>query len=87
LDHAQPGTRLEKPTVHSPQEIADRVGGISVKSLAELIRNARLETTTLGYSEPSRRGGRGRRIWGMTDDQLEQLLSYRKGRGQATTSS
>jgi hypothetical protein len=54
-----------------------------VKSLAELIRNAGLETTTLGYAEPSRRGGRARRLWGMTDDQLERLLSFRERRGQA----
>ena len=66
------------PKIHSPQDIAERVGGISVKSLAELIRNAGLETTTLGYAEPSRRGGPARRLWGMTDDQLDRLLEFRK---------
>jgi hypothetical protein len=83
LDEAHTGTSTEERKVHSPQEIANRVGGISVKTLAELIRHAGLETTTLGYAEPSRRGGRARRLWGMTDDQLERLLSFREQRGQA----
>jgi hypothetical protein len=64
----------------SPDEIADRIGGVSVKSLSELIRKHGLETTTLGYSEPSRRGGPPRRIWGMTPDQLQALLAVRERR-------
>ena len=71
--------------LHCPEEIARRAGGISVKSLAELIRKAGLETTTLGYAEPSRRGGPARRLWGMTDDQLGRLLEFRQGRGQKSS--
>jgi hypothetical protein len=63
--------------IHSPKEIADRLGGISVKSLCELIRTRRLETTTLGYADPSPKGGPRRRIWGMTDAQLQALLAVR----------
>ena len=67
--------------VNTPEDIAERLGGISVKSLTELIRNSGLETTTLGYSEPSRKGGRRRRVWGMTEPQLEALLALRRRRG------
>ena len=73
--------------VYSPEEIAERVGGISVKSLAEVIRKAGLDTTTLGYAEPSKRGGPSRRIWGMTDDQLERLLHFRNERGRGSRTS
>jgi hypothetical protein len=74
------GSRL--PKIHSPEEIAERLGGISVKSLTELIRNSGLETTILGYADPSRKGGPRRRVWGMTDQQLEALLALRRRRGQ-----
>jgi hypothetical protein len=68
----------EQPKLHSPEEIAQRLGGISVKTLSALIRDRGLETTTLGYVEPSRKGGRRRRLWGMTDAQLKALLAVRK---------
>src|SRR4051794_25835727 len=74
-------------TVYSPQEISERIGGISVKSLAEVIRKAGLETTTVGYAEPSKRGGPGRRIWGMTDDQLERFLHFRNQRRRGSRTS
>jgi hypothetical protein len=67
--------------LHTPEEIADRLGGISVKSLSELIRKSGLETTTLGHTDPSRKGGRRRRIWGMTKTQLDSLLEFRRSRG------
>jgi hypothetical protein len=70
----------EEPKFHMPGEIAERLGGISQKTLSALIRGRGLETTTLGYSEPSRKGGRPRRVWGMTDGQLAALLALRNGR-------
>jgi hypothetical protein len=75
------------PRLHTPEEIAVLLGGISVKTLNDLIRDRGHETTTLGYAPPSRKGGPRRRIWGMTDEQLEALLAARrKGgrRGEAT---
>jgi hypothetical protein len=66
--------------IHNPEEIAERLGGISVKSLCELIRNNHLETTTIGLAEASRRGGRRRRLWGMTDAQIQRLEAIRKPR-------
>ena len=72
----------EELTVHTPEEIAEKLGGISLKTLGALIRDHGLETTTLGYAEPSRKGGPGRRLWGMTDAQLETLLALRRHRGQ-----
>jgi hypothetical protein len=72
----------EELIVHSPGEIAGRLGGISQKTLSALIRGRGLETTTLGYTEPSRKGGRPRRLWGMTDRQLAALLDLRNGRIQ-----
>jgi hypothetical protein len=68
----------ERVSVYSPEEIAERLGGIAVKSLAELIRKHGMETTTLGYAEASRKGGPRRRLWGMTDVQLDALLALRK---------
>jgi hypothetical protein len=65
-------------TIHHPDEIAARLGSVSVKTLNALIRNHGLETTTLGYVPPSRKGGRPRRLWGMTDVQLQSLLALRK---------
>ncbi len=75
-------TSHEGLTVHNPQAIAEKLGGISIKTLTALIRNHGLETTTLGYAEPSRKGGPRRRVWGMTDPQLEVLLALRNRRGQ-----
>lgn len=70
----------EGPQIYTPEQIAVRAGGISVKSLSALIRDRGLETTTLGYAQPSRKGGPRRRLWGMTDAQLEALLASRRRR-------
>ena len=77
------GARLSELTegkirIHTPEEIARRLGSITVKTLSALIRSRGLETTTLGHAPPSKRGGPSRRIWGMTDAQLECLLAVRK---------
>lgn len=64
--------------IFTPEEIAERLGGMALKSLGELIRTHSLETTTLGYAPPSRKGGPRRRLWGMTEDQLDALLAVRK---------
>jgi hypothetical protein len=64
--------------IHSPEEIAEKLGRITIKTLSALIRARGLETTTLGHNPPSRRGGPPRRLWGMTDAQLECLLALRK---------
>jgi hypothetical protein len=77
-DQDELGPELEQ--LHTPEEIAERLGGISVKSLSELIRKTGLETTTLGHTKPSRKGGRRRRIWGMTSAQFEALLDFRRRR-------
>jgi hypothetical protein len=67
---------------HTPEEIAVMLGGISVKTLNDLVRDRGLETTTLGYAPPSRKGGPRRRLWGMTDAQLEALMVARRRRGR-----
>ena len=72
----------EETRLHTPEEIADRLGGISLKTLNALIRGRGLETTTLGYAAPSRNGGPRRRLWGMNDAQLEALFAVRNRRGQ-----
>jgi hypothetical protein len=64
--------------LHKPDEIAERLGGITQKTLTALIRSRGLETTTLGYAPPSRKGGPKRKLWAMTDDQLSALLSVRR---------
>jgi len=73
--------------VYSPQEISERVGGISVNSLTAVIRKAGLETTTIGHAEPSKRGGPSRRVWGMTEAQLERLLHFRNERSHGSKPS
>jgi hypothetical protein len=64
--------------LHTPDQIAAMLGGISIKTLNDLIRDRGLETTTLGYAPPSRKGGPRRRIWAMTDAQLNALLAVRR---------
>ena len=68
--------------LHTPEEIAVMLGGITVKTLNDLVRDRGLKTTTLGYAPPSRKGGPRRRIWGMTDAQLEALMAARRRRGR-----
>ncbi len=72
----------EEAKLYTPEEIATRLGGISLKTLHALIRNRGLETTTLGYAEPSRNGGPRRRLWAMNEPQLEALLAVRNRRGE-----
>lgn len=60
--------------LYSPEEIAERLGGMAVKSLSELIRKTGAETTTVGYADDPRKGGKKRRVWGMTDAQLAELV-------------
>lgn len=76
----------QEAALHTPEEIAAMLGGISVKTLNDLIRDRGLESTTLGYAPPSRKGGPRRRIWGMTDEQLESLLAVRRRRGREKAS-
>lgn len=83
IDNKEVASEPRKAGILSPESIAERIGGISVKSLTELIRKSGLETTTLGYTEPSRRGGPPRRIWGMTEQQLLALLNFRESRARA----
>jgi hypothetical protein len=64
--------------IHTPNEIAAKAGSITIKTLSALIRSRGLETTTLGHAPPSRKGGPPRRLWGMTDAQLDCLLALRK---------
>ena len=80
LEHGSRDAVGEPAKVYSPEEIAERLGGIAVKSLTELIRKHGMETTTLGYAEASHKGGPRRRLWGMTDIQLQALLALRKRR-------
>jgi hypothetical protein len=72
----------QEARLHTPEEIAAMLGGISVKTLNDLVRDRGLQTTTLGYAPPSRKGGPRRRVWGMTDAQLEALLESRRRRGR-----
>ena len=73
----------QEARLHTPEEIAAMLGGISIKTLNDLIRDRGLESTTIGHAPPSRKGGPPRRIWGMTDAQLEALIAIRRRRGRA----
>jgi hypothetical protein len=72
----------QEAELHTPEEIAAKLGGISLKTLNDLVRDRGLETTTLGYAPPSRKGGPRRRLWAMTDAQLEALMAARSRRGR-----
>ena len=72
----------QEARLHTPDEIAAMLGGISTKTLNDLIRDRGLQTTTLGYAPPSRKGGPRRRLWAMTDIQLEALMAVRRRRGR-----
>jgi hypothetical protein len=76
----------QEARLHTPEEIAAMLGGITVKTLNDLVRDRGLATTTLGYAPPSRKGGPRRRLWGMTDDQLEVLLESRRRSGRGGSS-
>ena len=75
----------EAGKLHTPEEIAELCGGLSLKSLNELIRNEGFETTSLGYAQASRRGGPRRRLWAMNDAQLKALLARRERRRSSST--
>lgn len=75
----------QEAALHTPEEIAAMLGGISIKTLNDLIRDRGLESTTIRYAPPSRKGGPRRRIWGMTDAQLQALLAARRRRGREET--
>jgi hypothetical protein len=83
-DERQSETGSGPEPMHMPEEIALRVGGITVKSLCELIRYNRLKTTTLGFAAGAPKGGPRRRLWGMTEAQLQALLAVRRPRGDAS---
>lgn len=74
----------QEPRLHTPEAIAAKLGGISLKTLNDLVRDRGHETTTLGYAPPSRKGGPKRRLWAMTDAQLEALLAARRRRGRGS---
>jgi hypothetical protein len=59
-------------TVHPPEEVARRLGGISVTQLVAILKAHGYEYTQL--MPGSKPWGRGRQIWGMTDDQIATLV-------------
>jgi len=68
----------QEARLHTPEEIAAMLGGISIKTLNDLIRDRGLASTTIAYAPSSRKGGPPRRVWGMTDAQLEALMAVRR---------
>lgn len=59
-------------TVHSPEESARRLGGITVAQLIAILKAKGYPYTEL--SPGSKPWGRGRQVWGMTDDQIAELV-------------
>jgi hypothetical protein len=66
-------TRTVAPIVHTPQEAARRLGGISVATLVKLLRDGGYSYVSL--SPGARPWGRGRKCWDMTDEQINALIS------------
>jgi hypothetical protein len=62
--------------VHTPEECAAMLGGITVKKLVKILKAGGYAYTSL--MPGSTPWGRGRQVWGLTDDQLGAVL-----RGQA----
>ena len=67
-------------TLHTPEEIARRLGGINVKTLNDLVRDGGFAITVLGLADRSPKGGKRKRIWGMTNAQLDALIAARERR-------
>lgn len=58
--------------VHPPEVAAERLGGISVRTLVKLLREGGYSYTEL--SPGAKPWGRGRRTWGLTDRQIETII-------------
>jgi hypothetical protein len=62
--------------VHEPAEAARRLGGISVATLIEILKVRGYEWTELTPGvKPWGKGGRGRKRWGLTDDQIAAVVA------------
>jgi hypothetical protein len=59
-------------TVYSPEESAKRLGGITVPQLIAILKAKGYQFTEL--MPGSKPWGRGRKVWGMTDDQITELV-------------
>jgi hypothetical protein len=59
--------------VLTPRQAAERLGGISVETLARLVLGGRHAYTEL--SPGARPGRRGRGVWGLTEAQLADLVA------------
>jgi hypothetical protein len=66
-------SRTAAITVHPPQEAARRLGGISVSTLVKLLRDGGYSFVSL--SPGAKPWGRGRKLWGMTDEQINALIA------------
>lgn len=68
-------------TVHPPAEAARRLGGISVAQLVAILKARGYEYTEL--MPESKPWGRGRQVWGMTDDQIAAVALGQRRRHPA----
>lgn len=60
-------------TVHPPDEAARRLGGISVRTLVALLKAKGYPYTELKPGATP--WGRGRQLWGLTDDQIAAVVA------------
>lgn len=59
--------------VYPPEEVARRLGGISVALLVSILKAHGYEYTQL--TPGAKPWGRGRQVWGMTDEQIADLIA------------
>ena len=59
--------------VHSPEQAAQLLAGISVKTLVGLLRTGGYSYVEL--SPGAKPWGRGRRAWGLTDSQIAAIIA------------
>jgi hypothetical protein len=71
------------PIVHPPEEAARRLGGISASTLVKLLREGGYAFVSL--SPGAKPWGRGRKLWGMTDEQINAVIAGQSRRLPAPT--
>lgn len=63
---------VKSVVVYSPEEVSKRLGGISVTQIVAILKAHGYDYTQL--TPGSKPWGRGRQVWGMTDDQIAAVV-------------
>lgn len=73
IDEGRAMSTTKVVTVHGPDEVAKRLGGISVPSLVALLKAGGYTYTAL--QPGAKPWGPGRKLWGLTDEQIAAVAT------------